>query len=403
MRAHGLGLRQGVALVGLIVGAACTPSVDDTASSAAGGADTVRMSLAWVATESDGEPFGALWSVAMDGAGQVYAADYQATRLWVLDAEGQPLPAVGRKGEGPGEFDAPTGLGVDPMGRLVVRDIYRVTRFVRDERTGTLAQFDTSFVGPTYAHWTSRRATRFTQGGDLFYPAEGGVAGPLGPERVTFVYRYSSAGIRVDSALRVPRYDNLPPSTAYVRLSASGGRMLAGLNHVPFAPVPVWDVTPEGTMVSGDGITYLLQETDRDGVVIRTFGRPEQPTAIDPREREDSLRALRARIDSIPVPIEQVQGMPDSVRQMLLPATYPAYMGVYATPSGAIWVRRWPAGGGDVSIFDRFTREGTYTDTVVLPRAIVLEPTPVLTDTVVIGVVRDPDTDEEGVARFVVQ
>lgn len=389
--------------MGLTVGAACSPTGDEAASRASGGADTVRMTLSWVATESDGEPFGAIWSVAMDGAGQVYAADYQATRLWVLDADGHPLPAVGRKGEGPGEFEAPTGMGVDPMGRLVVRDIYRVTRFVGDDRTGTLAQFDTSFVGPTYAHWTSRRASRFTHEGDLFYPAERGMVGPAGPERITFVYRYTSGGVPVDSSLRVPVYANVPPGTAFVRLSASGGRMLAGLNHVPFAPLPVWDVTLEGTMISGDGIIYLLQETDRDGVVVRTFGRPEAPTAIDPREREDSLAALRARIDSIPVSIEQVQGMPDDVRQMLLPATYPAYMAVYATPSGAIWVRRWPAGGGDVTIFDRFTREGVYTDTVVLPRAIALEPTPVLTDTVVIGVVLDPDTDEEGVARFVVQ
>lgn len=361
------------------------------------------MALAWVATESAGEPFGAIWGVAMDGAGQVYAADYQATRLWVMDAEGRPLPAVGRKGEGPGEFDAPTGLGVDPMGRLVVRDIHRVTRFVRDERAGTLAQFDSSFVGPTYAHWTSRRATRFTHDSDLFYPAERGMVGPAGPERITFVYRYTSGGVQVDSSLRVPAYDNVPPGTAFVRLSASGGRMLAGLNHVPFAPLPVWDVTLEGTMISGDGRSYALQETDREGVVIRTFGRPEQPAAIDRREREDSLRALRARIDSVPVPIEQVQGMPDAVRQLQLPDVYPAYMAVYAAPDGTIWVRRWPAGGHDVTIFDRFTREGSYTDTVLLPQAIALEPTPVLTEGVVVAIVVDRATGEEGVARFVLR
>ena len=55
--------------------------------------DTVRMQLSWEVSE-----------------GNVYVSDRAAIKIWVFDSAGRSLDAVGRKGEGPGEF----GFTVDP-------------------------------------------------------------------------------------------------------------------------------------------------------------------------------------------------------------------------------------------------------------------------------------------------
>jgi hypothetical protein len=85
---------------------------------------------------------------------------------------------------------------------------------------------------------------------------------------------------------------------------------------------------------------------------------------------------------------------------MAVPWEYPPYMAVYVGVTGDIWVRRWPVGGEDVTIFDVFARSGGYQRTVVLPRAIRVEPTPYLSPGTIVGVASHPLTDESIVLRF---
>ena len=68
----------------------------------------------------------------------------------------------------------------------------------------------------------------------------------------------------------------------------------------------------------------------------------------------------------------------------------------------SIWVRRWPPAGGDITVFDVFTRGGTYLHTVLLDRDILIEPTPVIADGVVVGAMRSRETDEFSLVRFTV-
>lgn len=364
--------------------------------------DTVRFRVTWevtAGTHATGDSLGEVSGLVMDANGKVYASDFQAERIWVFDLQGRSLPPVGRKGEGPGEYQAPTGLGIDRQGRLVVRDLSRVTYYTTDPRTGTLARYDTSFTGPAMNDWRSMRASRFSTANELFYPGGENRIGRDGSRRI-FFYRYHPSGRLVDTMLAVPGHPTIPSPSAWVQTGPSGGRLLAGLNQVPFAPVAVWDVTPEGTVISGDGTSYLLRETDAAGRVLRSFSRNVPPIPIPARERQDSLTALRRRLDSVPVPLDQVQAMPDDVRQLRLPVHYPPYQGAYVVADGDVWVYRWPLGGRDLSIFDVFSRSGAFQRTVVLPRRIKTFPTPVLSATTVVGVVVDPDTDEQGIVRF---
>ncbi len=362
--------------------------------------DTIRMRLAWEVVEGKhptADSLGELSGIAIDAAGVVYVSDFSATKIWVFDQAGRSQPAIGRKGQGPGEFAAPTGIAVGPDGRLYVRDQPVVTRFAADPATKRLTRYESSFRGPLMNDWRSTRATRFDAAGRLYYP---GFNTNSRTPRTGFYHRYTLAGAPVDS-IEVPAFPNAPRSTASFMVSANSGRMLPGLNHVPFAPLPVWDVTSRGTLLLGSGQDYAIRETDATGRELRVYRRAVPQTRISDRERRDSAAALRARLDSVPVPLDRVIGMPADVRAVRLPETYPPYMAVYGAPDGRVWVRRWTAGGAAISTFDVFEADGRFAAVVVLPRMISVTVTPVLSLRGIAAIGVDDETGANTVLRFV--
>src|SRR5215211_7331743 len=363
--------------------------------------DTVRMRLAWRVSEGEhptADSLGELSGIALDRAGNVYVSDFSATKIWVFDRAGRSQPGIGRKGQGPGEFQAPTGLGITrDDGRLYVRDQVRVSRFAKDAATGRLTRYDSSFTGPTMNDWRSTRSTRFDSAGRLYYPKFNSVDRTKG---TGLFLRYTSTGVRTDS-IAVPAFPDAPASTAFVRLNAGGGRTFRGVNHVPFAPLPTWDMTTRGTLLTGDGQSYAIRETDASGRELRVYRRTIPPVRIPAQERHDSAAALRARLDSISatVPLDRIEGMPPNVRAGRLPETYPPYMAAYGGEDGRTWVRRWAPGGRE-TIFDVFDPDGRLRAVVVLPNAIAILPTPVLSLDGIAAIRIDAETGGYTVVRY---
>lgn len=361
--------------------------------------DTVRMSVAWEVAPGihpAADSLGYLSGIAVDDRDNVYASDRLAAKIWMFDDQGRFRGGIGRKGEGPGEFTAPTGPSVGPDGRLYIRDVFRVSVFGPDPTSGLLTTLESTFDGPVYADWMSMRRTRFDPAGALLYPGKRWLEDGTSQR---FLLRFNRSGVLEDTIF-VPAQQNAAQLTAFVRLGPGGGQMLQGLNHVPFAPLPVWSVTETGTIVSGDAQAYDLVETDAQGAVVATIHRDIALEGIPKEERRDSIAALRERLDSIGVPLDRVEGMPQEVRSLDVPEVYPAYMGVYVGDDGNVWVRRWSVGGGDRSLFDVFAPEGEYQHTVVLSRFIQVEPTPFLSADGVVGITTSPFTGEHIILRF---
>lgn len=263
-----------IVLLGLLAGC----GADQRQPTRAAGADTVRMELDWTVAPGEhpaADSLGYLTGVAVDHDENVYVSDRLASKLWVFAADGGLLGSIGGEGEGPGEFVAPTGPSVGPDGRLYVRDVQRVTVFGPDEASGLLSRVETTFSGPTYPDWTSTRTTRFDSSGAMLYPGQRWQEDDTATQYVVcFV-----SGEATDSIL-APSYANGPPVTAHHQTGPGGGRMLFGLNHVPFAVLPVWDVFAGSAIVSGDGRTYRLVVTDFAGLVQDTLGRSVEPVVL---------------------------------------------------------------------------------------------------------------------------
>lgn len=131
-------LRIAPILVGLLTAASCS---GDSVPLPAGGvaSDSVGVRVWTVAGDDVPAPFsleqvGTLampdtgWAVWPDGvavdpqAGTIYVLDESTPRVLVFDLEGAYRHQIGRKGQGPGEYDAPTALDLGPTGELLVMD-----------------------------------------------------------------------------------------------------------------------------------------------------------------------------------------------------------------------------------------------------------------------------------------
>ncbi len=275
--------------------------------------------------------------LAIDAASNVYVSDGQETRVAAFSANGKRLGTIGRKGKGPGEFEYPTGPVVGPDGALYVRNMSTVQRFVSDSKSGLLSKFDRQFTGPTFAPWMSKQATFIDRSNRLHFPLEWGSRDRM----AHFAYkRYSLDGTPRDS-VDVPMQPTSRSITASVMISQGSGRMVKGLNVVPFHPQPVFTVTASGTILSSPANSYQLQESDANGRVLRTVSRAVTAPKIPPGERADSARALGRRIDSLTVPISQVNGMSEEVKTRTLPTTFPVFGSLSTASDGTIWARRW--------------------------------------------------------------
>ncbi|WP_420637289.1 SUMF1/EgtB/PvdO family nonheme iron enzyme [Candidatus Palauibacter sp.] len=94
------------------------------------------------------------WGVAADPvAGRVYAADMTGARVAVFDASGAFVEALGRTGEGPGEFRGVSALTLAPGGTLVALDARRGV-LSRWSPSGTFEgeeRLPASYFGPGFA------------------------------------------------------------------------------------------------------------------------------------------------------------------------------------------------------------------------------------------------------------
>ena len=97
---------------------------------------TLNHELLW---ESRGPGFcggGCMWaaSIDVDGDENLYVCDDYASRIFILDKDGNSLGSWGAKGSGDGELNGPSGLAFDGEDNLYVVDglNHRVQKFTKD-------------------------------------------------------------------------------------------------------------------------------------------------------------------------------------------------------------------------------------------------------------------------------
>jgi hypothetical protein len=204
------------------------------------------------------------WAVWPDGIAispadeRIYVLDESTPRVLVFDLAGQLQGEVGRRGQGPGEYDAPTALSLDTNGDLLVMDpgVGFVHRWSGDMEYVARQPIAPSYWGPGFA---------VTPRG-LWYTTAGGVESGTMTESLVSV---TSAGVDTLSTveskwtpIEMP-CGRMPVPEVFSRTAVWG----ASSDYIAFSAVPRYEVT--------------LRRDDSTVAVFR-MGRPPSPrTAMD--------------------------------------------------------------------------------------------------------------------------
>ena len=390
-------MRRGVAFVAAAwLTSACTSGADRSGTEDGAPPDTVfALQLALIG-ELDGAQeylFGDISSAAAGPDGVIYVADRIGSTVRAYDASGTYLGTVGSQGEGPGEFEWPSDLTFDDAGLLYARDQARISVFA----TGPDGEFADSLVRTIplgrFLPWSAHGRV---YGSTYYFPSYYYF---MFVTHRYFYQVYDSTGATGDT-VPVPSLPNiLFLARANYLINEEGGLNVDGINLAPFEPRATWDITPRGTLVTAEGTGYDIVEWGPAADTVRLISFDRDPRAVPDSEWRDSARAFRERLDSVPVPLDDVNGMSDIARTRRPPDVLPEIHSIQSDADGYLWVRRWPSEGGQ-TVFDVLDASGTPVRTVILAADLLSDPAPFVSTELVVGVVRDPATGLERVAVF---
>lgn len=80
--------------------------------------------LGGIEVQDENLAFHSVYDVAMDAAGNIYVLDEGNSRIQKFSPEGKFLATIGRRGQGPGEFEGPLCFDIDSGGSLYVFEGY---------------------------------------------------------------------------------------------------------------------------------------------------------------------------------------------------------------------------------------------------------------------------------------
>lgn len=337
----------------------------------------LELEISSDALERDG--FGGVSGITVDHFGHVYLSSFRNKDVLVVGLRGAAPTII--DGSFGNDLTAPTGPVISRQGYLLVRDLRDVKRFSPEIRRGPATRYFGRFAGPGIPDWRSTQASRVDRDGRFYFPHLVRGALDVGDRHVYL--RFDESGKLVDTVY-VPSEESASQNP-YIETPV-GPRFISALNALPFTPRAAWDVTPEGTVVSGIGREYSIVESNPRGDVIRRFGRDVPTERVPLHVYRDSLAALRGRIDAIGVHVEDLRGITSETRALRLPEAYPAYIDIVTASDGTVWVRRWPfPDDASSTIFDVFDHERRYRGPVYLPVALLANPAPVISNGMIVG------------------
>ena len=311
--------------------------------------------------------FGPALRASFDGAGNLVVLDVLDNRVVVIGLDGQLVRSVGRKGEGPGEFQLIKALAVWRDGRIAVPDqdhaaiqVFspegELERFVRmDEEEKPLS----SSLG--------HEEIRADQSGERLVAQ--GVAGVLVEmmNRMNRLVGYqedeASPGVN-DRALetldfsgdmvvsrpilqgwRAPRPElTLSPADA-----EDWAKVVASMEDRYFEPGFHWDVLPDGTIAYSDSTAYAIKLASPDGSVTGVLRRPLSPEPVSARIRRMTIGYHLERLEQwlerppstgFPFMAPDPERRRQRIRERGFYHEIPVVRGLKATWDGRLWIQR---------------------------------------------------------------
>lgn len=267
----------------------------------------------------DAYQFGRIVAADRDSDGNFYVADQQAQEVRVFGPDGTHLRTLGEPGAGPGQLSrGVTGVFVHE-GEVRVPDLgnQRLSRYSPDGE----------FIGSDRIDLAGGVPIRFdADGGRLvaqvrWIPtSDTADTSPKGDP----IVEYGPDASVVDT-LTV-----LPPGLS-VRFEGGQARLRF------FEAEPIWDLGPDGRLVSARNDMYRFEIRGPGGELQRVIRRDFESRPVTEHDKEVFLDAIRELAVDQGAPAAAVEAM---FAQATFAEHYPAFASVLAGPQGTTWVQR---------------------------------------------------------------
>ncbi|NNM04759.1 MAG: hypothetical protein HKO65_06605 [Gemmatimonadetes bacterium] len=291
--------------------------------------------------------------------GRITVANGGSGEVRVYDSDGRFLSSHGRKGEGPGEFQRPSLVGVLGGDTLVVVDnqLRRISLIHADDGFLESTRLSDELGGGGFPRGMFADRTLVIGGGFYFSSSSGMELSDGYSRRET---GYASAGL--DGEL-VTDFGQFPGSEFFMQVqSQSGGMISMSARLIPFGKYAMQAVGPD-RFFFGSGDSWEIEAYDLSGR-LRTLMRLDR----DPFRVEDA--DLAAVIEEEIAEADDPSQAPEiraGYEDFPVPDFMPAFAGLHADAFGFLWVERYRKPGDDMPVFDIVSPVGALVGTATLP------------------------------------
>jgi hypothetical protein len=293
------------------------------------GVQRPKLTQEW-SVGGENEPQGDLinrpFDIRVGKDGSVFVEDLGDTCIRQFDAKGKFVRQIGRKGQGPGEYNSPFYFDLDSSGRVVLVDgsSLRVTEFDADgkpvsnfrvEKFSTQIRVDglgRLYLGENSSIESANLGTEFKE-----------VIG-----QITIV-RTDRQGL---NPLRIGPFIG---QKFMVKAEGQGSIVTSSRS----APITGWSIAPNGRILAGYNEKYEISVYDPDGKILFRFGREFKPIKVK------SDRPVRKG-------------------EEYYPAFAPDF---FFDDAGNAWFRLFKNDADKDFLFDVFSPEGVYLKQIVVP------------------------------------
>ncbi len=301
--------------------------------------------------------------VAVDAQGRVYVADAGAEHLKVFGPDGKFIRTIGRKGQGPGEFQGPEFVEIGG-GRIFVWEAMnrRISIFDAEGKFIDSAASAPNFTG-AFGVFIQMRAL---PDGRLIIHYERGLAAGAEDRPADRQDRV----IALLSAEGKPLRTLLERKVRTSRLVWNAGYNASVRVPFPYHPTLHMEVTSAGLMAVGYSDKYEIEIHSPDKGRSAAFVRPFSPIPLSEKDRQDHFGRFQMTVfkdgmrTTLPKPPAVI------LNNTEFPETLPPYRALIADGGGRIWVQVYVKGGG-TNVFDVFDPEEGFISRITVEGAAV--------------------------------
>jgi len=284
--------------------------------------------------------------VKYDPQGNIYFCDYKANNIKKFNQGVKFLKTIGRKGQGPGDFNMPFLLAVT-ADRLFVWDM--------GNRRLCLLTLDGNFLKSIPMQSAQGRPDKMEAlpDGNILIGMKKAYRGEENRPQDYLIEIYTS---ELDD--KGTLYTQQVLLNKFVRLEGGTTNIIQ-----PFAPQVCWDVSPDGKVIIGFSKNYEIEVYSSSRGKLFSFNRAYKPVKVTAKDKQEFFEGLTFSVDGV-----RTSQIPDFIiKNTDFPAEKPAFSHLKVDSDGNILVWPYRPKREEEGIYlDAFDAEGKFIDQVRL-------------------------------------